>query len=126
MKTCFTFPIDSNHNLHIEQNNEGIAIIVEGFGQKQQIDIHKTYYDIFMNYLKALDLTIEERKHMNWFYTRVQSDNDQNNIGFSINPSKEEYYTINFYSIEHGSVVTVLKPQTFYAVQKILKNICQK
>lgn len=71
MKTCFTFPIDSNHNLHIEQNNEGIAIIVEGFGQKQQIDIHKTYYDIFMNYLKALDLTIEERKHMNWFYTRV-------------------------------------------------------
>lgn len=126
MKTCFTFPINSDHNLHIEENNEGIVIIAELLGERQQIDIHKSYYDMFMNYLKVLDFTIEERKHINWFYTRIQSDNNQNNIGFSINLSQENYYTINFYKPEQGAVVIIINPATFKVIQKILKNICQK
>lgn len=133
MKTQYGIPMYHNDHMTIEQHKDSVVIIVETFiagtdrlVEKQRVEIHKDYYEMFMNYLETLNFTTDERKSIMWKKTFFQVKNGERYVGLFIEFSTSSHYTISFYDPEQGTDSFMIGVFNFIVMLKILKIICQK
>lgn len=133
MKTVYTIPIYHNNHMIIEQHKDSVVIIILTFiagtnklVEKQRVEIHKDYYEMFMNYLDTLNFTIHERKSIMWETTFFHVKNGELYVGLFMEFSSS-HYTISFYNHEQEDTESfMIGIDSFNVIQKILKNICQQ